>query len=108
MDADSLPAPVARVLEATNRGDLDDFVAQFGSDGVVDDWGRRFAGPDEIRGWSRRESIGKQQTFTVTGVDRDDTGVTVRVQVGGNGYTGPSTFNFRYDGDLVTEMRIRE
>ena len=58
-----LPAPVQEAFDATNDGDLDRFVAAFADDGMIDDWGREFRGRDEIADWSRRESIGVNQTF---------------------------------------------
>lgn len=43
------PEPVARLLRAANANDIDAFLAGFTADGVVDDWGREFAGADAIR-----------------------------------------------------------
>ncbi len=37
--------------------------------------------------------------------ERNDT--TVKVQVGGNGFNGPSTFTFQVEGDRVARMTIR-
>ncbi len=59
-----LPDPVARVLDAANRHDSDAFLAFFTEDGVVDDWGREFAGAAAIRGWSDREFIGVTSHWT--------------------------------------------
>lgn len=53
-----LPDPVAAALDAANANDTAGFLACFAPDGVVDDWGREFRGPDEIREWSDREFIG--------------------------------------------------
>lgn len=44
-----LPPPVAAAIDAANDHDFDAFIACFTLDGVVDDWGREFRGPDEIR-----------------------------------------------------------
>ena len=44
----ALPEPVARLLQAANDNDVDAFLAGFTVDGVVDDWGREFAGADAI------------------------------------------------------------
>jgi hypothetical protein len=57
-----LPAPVARLLDAANGHDTEEFLASFTEDGVVDDWGREFAGADAIRGWSDQEFIGVDVT----------------------------------------------
>lgn len=102
----ALPDPVHRAVGAANGGDVDAFLAVFGDDGAVDDWGRVFRGPDEIRGWSDAEFIGKQVTLDVTGVRTDGDTVTVSARVGGNGFNGPSDFAFTVDGDHVSLMRI--
>jgi hypothetical protein len=61
----ALPEPVARLLKAANDNDVDAFLAGFTVDGVVDDWGREFAGADAIRSWSDNEFIGKRVTLDV-------------------------------------------
>ena len=53
-----LPKHVAGALAAANANDTAAFLACFTPDGVVDDWGREFRGPDEIRAWSDQEFIG--------------------------------------------------
>ena len=53
-----LPPPVARLVDAANANDTDAFLAALTPDGVVDDWGREFRGPDAVRGWSDAEFIG--------------------------------------------------
>ena len=45
---DAPPEPVARLLQAANEHDTDAFLAGFTEDGVVDDWGREFAGAEAI------------------------------------------------------------
>ena len=68
---------MARAIEAANAGDTEAFLACFTPDGVVDDWGREFRGPDEIRGWSDREFIGVHVSLDVTGVEQQDGATTV-------------------------------
>lgn len=102
-----LPDPVAAALEAANANDTAAFLACFTPDGVVDDWGREFRGPDEIREWSNREFIGVHVSLDVTGVDREDGSTTVTATVGGEGFNGPSHFTFDVRGDRVTRMTIR-
>jgi ketosteroid isomerase-like protein len=107
---DALPAAVRAVLDATNAGDTDAFVAAFAPDGVVDDWGREFHGRDAIKGWSDRENIGVQAHFAVTDAVTSAGGdVVVTLQVSGNGFNGPSHFTFRLaaGGDRVARMTIR-
>lgn len=99
---------IRTLIDAANLGDTDAFLAAFTPyQGVVDDWGRKFHGPNDIRRWSDREFIGKNVTLKVihfysTGDDE----VIVIAQVGGDGFNGPSTFAFRVAGNKVAEMRI--
>jgi hypothetical protein len=102
-----LPPPVAAALTAANRGDADGFIACFTPDGVVDDWGREFRGPDAIAGWSESEFIGVQVSLAVEDVTSGDDGTTVAAQVGGNGFNGPSHFTFVVEGDRLARMTIR-
>jgi hypothetical protein len=103
-----LPEPVARLLDAANDHDTEAFLACFTADGVVDDWGREFAGADAIRGWSDREFIGVAVVLTVTGTAIADDETTISADVGGEGYNGPSHFTFTVSGDLVSRMTIRQ
>ena len=102
-----LPEPVARLIAAANAHDTDAFLASLTPDGVVDDWGREFRGPDAVRGWSDAEFIGVDVTLDVTAVEEHDGAVTVTAQVGGGGFNGPSHFTFEVAGDRVARMTIR-
>ena len=102
-----LPPPVARLIDAANANDTDAFLAALTPDGVVDDWGREFRGPDAVRGWSDAEFIGVRVSLDVTEVEERDGAVTVTAQVGGDGFNGPSHFTFEVDGDRVSRMTIR-
>ncbi len=104
---DALPRPVSAILDAAGAGDQDAFVAAFTPDGVVDDWGREFAGPDAIRGWSEREFIGVRVQLAVLDVRVEGDDTTITAQVGGDGFNGQSHFTFRVDGDRVARMTIR-
>jgi hypothetical protein len=106
--APELPHPVARLLDAANNHDTDAFLASFTADGIVDDWGREFAGATSIRGWSDREFIGVGVILTVTGVGTTGDVTTVSADVGGNGYNGPSHFTFTVHDGLVARMTIRQ
>jgi hypothetical protein len=103
----ALPGPVRAAVDAANRGDVEAFLGTFAETGVVDDWGREFAGHDAIRGWSDAEFIGKQVTLDVTGVEQDGGRTVVTAQVGGNGFNGPSHFSFEVDGPRLNRMTIR-
>jgi SnoaL-like domain len=106
-DSSNLPDPVAALLAAANAHDTDAFLAIFTPDGVVDDWGREFAGPDAIRGWSDREFIGVSVTLDVDDVTARDGETVVSAQVGGDGFNGGSHFAFAVAGDHVRRMTIR-
>lgn len=100
------PQPIQDLITATNNGDMEAFLDTFTADGVVDDWGRKFTGREEIRDWSSRESIGVNQTFAVDDVTVEGGTVVVHLQVGGKGFNGPSTFVFSLDGDKVSQLKI--
>ena len=102
-----LPPPVARLVDAANANDTDAFLAALTPDGVVDDWGREFRGPDAVRGWSDAEFIGVRVSLDVTEVEEREGAVTVTAQVGGDGFNGPSHFTFDVAGDRVSRMTIR-
>jgi hypothetical protein len=104
----SLPQPVARLLDAANAHDTEAFLAGFTEDGVVDDWGREFAGAGAIRGWSDTEFIGVDVTLAVHEVTSSGDDTTVGADVGGRGFNGPSHFTFSVRGDLVERMTIRQ
>jgi hypothetical protein len=101
-----IPTAVQRALTAIDAQDNDAFVAAFAPDGYVDDWGREFRGPDQIRSWSQNELIGKQATFTDTQVTQPGNPLTIVTQVGGNGFNGPSHFTFTTEADKLTSMTI--
>jgi hypothetical protein len=102
-----LPAPVRAAIDAANANDTDAFLAAFTPEGVVDDWGREFRGPEKIRDWSDREFIGVKVHLQVTQVAIEDVNVVVTAQVGGGGFNGPSHFTFQVEGNHVTRMIIR-
>jgi hypothetical protein len=104
---EELDEATRRLVDAANANDIDAFLAGFTADGAVDDWGRVFRGPEEIRGWSDREFIGKQVSLTVERARRSGDETIVNAAVGGSGFNGPSTFTFRTEGDLVARMTIR-
>ena len=102
-----IPAAVQRALDAIDAQDTDAFVAAFAADGYVNDWGREFRGHVRIRSWSDNELIGKHATFTGTEVSTPGNPITLRTQVGGDGFNGPSHFTFQVEGNHLTRMTIR-
>jgi hypothetical protein len=107
MTTPPVPGPVATLLDAANRNDRAAFLAGFTADGVVDDWGREFAGAEAIGGWSDAEFIGKQVTLDVVDAQTLGAETTITAQVGGNGFNGPSHFTFRVGDGAVQRMTIR-
>lgn len=105
--AAAAPTAVQTLLNAANRGDTEAFLAGFAPDGVVDDWGHEYSGPDAIRSWSDAEFIGVAVSLTVLEAATDGAVTTVRAQVGGRGFKGPSHFAFTTAGRAITRMQIR-
>ncbi|MEV8378226.1 nuclear transport factor 2 family protein [Kribbella sp. NPDC056861] len=103
---ENLPAAVQRVLTAVDDLDAGAFVAAFAPDGYVDDWGRQFRGPEQLRSWSDAEFIGKNVKFTGTEVSTPGNPLTIATQVGGDGYNGPSHFTFDVQNDQIASMTI--
>jgi hypothetical protein len=101
-----IPAAVQRALTAIDEQDNDAFVAAFATDGFVNDWGRELRGHDRIRSWSDNELIGKRATFTGTEVTTPGNPLTIRTQVGGDGFNGPSHFTFDVQNDQLASMTI--
>jgi hypothetical protein len=104
---ESLPDPVRALIDAANAGDRAAFLGTFTPDGVVDDWGREFVGPEAIGGWSDGEFIGARVSLAVTHVAGQGDETVVTADVGGDGFNGPSHFAFRTNGMRVTRMTIR-
>ncbi len=102
-----VPAAVAALLAAANANDTAAFLDSLTPDGVVDDWGREFHGPEAIRGWSDAEFIGVRVSLEVTEATESDDETVVTATVGGDGFNGPSHFSFRTENGKVSRMTIR-
>ena len=104
-----LPTPVRRLLDAVHRGDADAFAGLFGTDGVVDDWGRLFTGRDQVRGWSDREFIGLNGRLTIHRIMQPPPVLIVTIGTDG-GYNGPSTLTFTLspDGGGIDRMAMAD
>jgi hypothetical protein len=99
---DQVPAVVREALERAGSHDTSSFLGCFAEDGEVDDWGRIFTGHDQIRRWSDAEFIGKNVILSDLRFSGDGDHIVVHANVGGDGYTGPSTFTF-----ILREGKIR-
>ena len=102
-----LPPAVAQLLEATNAGDPAAFLDAFTEDGVVDDWGREFAGRDRIAEWDAGENIGVHSRIEATSVRQDGDVVEFGVRVSGGGYNGGGTFTAHLRDGKVARLVIR-
>lgn len=96
-----------RMIEATNAKDTPGFLATFAEDAIVDDCGRRFSGRAQIAAWNDRENIGPHNRIAVTDVRPTADGVTLTIQVSGDGYHGCGTFTISSDGDTISSLVIR-
>ncbi|WP_370934973.1 nuclear transport factor 2 family protein [Amycolatopsis sp. cg13] len=103
-----IPEPVASFVDAVNRHDDAAFLDAFTENGVVDDWGRSFAGRAEIKGWSDVEFIGSRGVLTPEEVTVSGDTVTVVGDWRSNHANGRSKFVFDVDGDRLAKMTIRE
>ncbi|MFE3460586.1 nuclear transport factor 2 family protein [Nocardiopsis aegyptia] len=103
-----VPEPVASFVAAVNRHDEDAFLNAFTPDGVVDDWGREFAGRERIKAWSDQEFIGARGVLTPQVCRTDGSEVTVVGDWRSNHANGLSSFTFAVEGDAISRMTIRE
>ena len=101
-----IPAAIERMIEATNAGDSDAFVASFADDAYLEDWGRGFHGHDGVRAWDGTDNIGKHAHFEPDGVRRDGDDWIVTLHVTGGGFNGNSDIRFTLEGDRIARMII--
>ncbi|MAT18510.1 MAG: ketosteroid isomerase [Leifsonia sp.] len=101
-----LPAPVQRLIDATNAGDSAAFAAAFAPEAVLIDWGKEFAGAEAIAEWNESDNIGRDSRFRVVGVERDGEAHLVRIAVSGKGFNGESFFRFTVADELISRLEI--
>lgn len=99
-----LEPAVQTMIDATNSGDADALLDAFTDDASVTDFGRTFAGTEEIGRWNVGENIGHQ--LTVTGATRSGSTVTVSVDVSSEGFNGPGSLIFELEGGLIRHLEI--
>ncbi|GGM36953.1 nuclear transport factor 2 family protein [Microbacterium saperdae] len=105
---ESLPPLLADFIESVNAHDAEAFIAAFATDGVVDDWGREFVGPEAIVRWSDREFIGSAGTLRVISITRHGQQTVVVGDWRSTHANGVSAFTFDVAGDKISRMTIRE
>lgn len=101
-----VPPAVQRMIDATNSGDHEAFVAAFTDDAVLVDWGTVFEGREGVASWDRSDNIGRRSHFEVAGVERDGDDWVVTLDVTGGGFNGTSDFRFTLAGDAIARMEI--
>jgi hypothetical protein len=97
---------IRRMIDATNRGDTEAFIASFTDDAYLVDWGREFHGHDGVARWNETDNIGKQSQFEVRGARRNGDEHVVTLEVTGNGYNGTGDIVFALEADRIKRMII--
>lgn len=103
-----LDAPVATMIDATNREDTGAFLDTFADDAVLVDWDREFAGKTEIARWNSNENIGTHNRFRITGGSQSGDRTTVSVVVSGDGYNGPATLIFQVRTGRIQHLLLTD
>lgn len=104
----NIPEPVASFFDAVNRHDEQAFLDAFTPDGVVDDWGREFAGRAAIKAWSDKEFIGARGVLNFENCTVTDGVILVVGDWRSNYANGLSAFSFVVADGKITRMTIRE
>jgi hypothetical protein len=102
----STPVAVQKLIDATNAGDSNAFLAAFTPDAYLEDWGRGFHGRDEIARWNQTDNIGKHAHFEAKATTGTDPNYVVTLTVTGNGFNGTSDIAFEVTGDLISRLII--
>ncbi|HEY0260115.1 MAG TPA: nuclear transport factor 2 family protein [Lacisediminihabitans sp.] len=102
----ALPAPIQRMVDATNAADTETFLATFADDAYLVDWGREFHGRDGVARWNRSDNIGKHAHFEATACRQEADEQVVTLVVSGGGYNGTGDIRFTLEGDLISRMII--
>jgi hypothetical protein len=105
-DSTGTPSAVQRMVDATNAGDTEAFLASFTADAYVEDWGRGFTGRDEIASWNQTDNIGKRAHFEVLKSTGTAPHYVVTLKVTGGGYNGAGDIEFETAGNLIKRMII--
>ena len=102
----NVPAPIQRMIDATNRGDTPAFLASFTETVYLVDWGREFSGQDGLARWNQTDNIGKLAHFEVIESNPRGAEEVVTLSVTGGGYNGTGDISFTLEGDLISRMII--
>jgi hypothetical protein len=107
VDEVAIPAAFERMIAATNAEDTEAFLKCFAANGVVNDWGRRFAGAAAIASWNERENIGVHARIALGAATQEGPVIVVPVTVSGEGYNGGGSFAVEVRDGLITNLEIR-
>ena len=102
-----LPPQITAVIDGINAEDAALCGHAFTDAAVVDDWGRRFDGPEAIAGWNQTDNLDRHTRIRVTGYERHGDAHVVAIEVSGGGFNGAGTFTFRLaDDGRVTRLVV--
>jgi hypothetical protein len=101
-----VPSAVQRMIDATNSGDHDAFVAAFTPEAVLVDWGKVFEGHAGIAGWDESDNIGRRSHFEVAEARAEGDDWIVTLDVTGGGFNGRSDVRFELADDRISRMEI--
>ena len=104
-----IPPLAVALRDATNRQDWPGFIALFGDDPVVNDWGSVYRGVAAIKDWSDREMIGAKGTLTVTKMI-SAAGATIVFDTDWKSsfFSGAGRFTLTVRDGKIAELRISE
>ena len=109
----SVPQPIRDYFTAMNAFSSEGMIAPFTDDGLVNDIQREFWGPDAIKRWADKESVGDHVVATdVTDVKEHHGSWFISTAVDGEydktGLPNPLilTYYFTLDGDQISSLII--
>lgn len=106
-DPDRLEPPIQAVLDATNGGNADGFLAAFAKDATLSDWGEAHTGRKEIGRWDREKNTGAKVNLEVTGVSRIAGEILVLLKTSrGKEPAETGTWAFRVAGGKIVSLEI--
>jgi len=103
-----LPSPIAEYVDANARLDLDGMLKTFAPNAVFLDNGKRFEGPDAIRGLLKEMVVDLKAIFTPDAVRHEGGVVVVEGPAHGDFPGSPIRFTYRVqlDGDAIKTMEV--
>ncbi|MFZ4896512.1 nuclear transport factor 2 family protein [Plantibacter sp. Mn2098] len=106
-DLSALPASLREFIEATNAAEPLRFLAVFSDEAIIDDWGRKFVGHDEIASWDQTDNIGVRAQFELVDYAVLAGDHVLRLRVTSDRFNGVGTLRFTLGSDgLITALVI--